>query len=139
MLDQVELRAFCCKHSDLQEKSSILPPEDSVAALGCEVSDATGFPVRLPVNSEQSLKIDCRNGSNIGIASDSSPDKLSHNEPEDGGLSDCRLTAQDMLGCDAEQQLCNAGTVDGTSENANLYDTLNFALILKKVCCNPSI
>ena len=49
------------------------------------------------------------------------------------------LTAQDMLGCDAEQQLCNAGTVGGTSENANLYDTLNFAIVLKKVCCPTSI
>ncbi|TKY74324.1 Jade-1 protein [Spatholobus suberectus] len=111
--DNVELRAFCLKHSDLPEK----------------FSEANGLPVTLPVSGEHNLK-DCRNG---GLASDSSLDKLNHNdEPPDGGLSDCRLSVHDMLGCGAVPQQ-NVGVVGRANENVDASDPLSFALVLKKL------
>lgn len=131
MLCQVELRAFCLKHSDLPENRSILPLKGSIAGTN-DISEANGFPVALPVSGEQSLK-DCRNG---GLASDSSPDKLNHNdEPPDGGLSGCRISAHDdMLGCGAVPQQ-NVGVVGRANENIDASDSLSFALVLKKVFC----
>ena len=111
MLCKVELRAFCLKHSDLQDNRSILPSGDSIP-IGSELSEANG----LPVNSERKLKIGCGNG---GVMSDSSPDNLNHN---------------DMLGCGAVQQH-NVGVVGGTNENGDASDSLSFALVLKKVFC----
>jgi len=135
MLCQVELRAFCLKHSDLPENRSILPLKGSIAGTN-DISEANGFPVALPVSGEQSLK-DCRNG---GLASDSSPDKLNHNdELPDGGLSDCRLSAHDdMLGCGAVPQQ-DVGVVGRANENVDASDSLSFALVLKKVFCIISI
>ncbi|RDY04519.1 hypothetical protein CR513_11762 [Mucuna pruriens] len=126
--DNVELRAFCLKHSDLSENRSILPLEDSIAVKN-EFSEANGLPVTLGVSDEHNLK-DCRNG---GLASDSSPDKLNHyDEPPDGGLSDCRLSAHDMLGCGAVPQQ-NVGVVGRANENVDASDSLGFALVLKKL------
>ncbi|RZC06864.1 uncharacterized protein LOC114415367 isoform X2 [Glycine soja] len=127
--NNVELRAFCLKHSDLPENRSILPLKGSIAGTN-DISEANGFPVALPVSGEQSLK-DCRNG---GLASDSSPDKLNHNdELPDGGLSDCRLSAHDdMLGCGAVPQQ-DVGVVGRANENVDASDSLSFALVLKKL------
>ncbi|CAL0319377.1 unnamed protein product [Lupinus luteus] len=120
--DDIELRAFCLKHSDLQENRIISPSGDSVA-IG-ELSEANGPPV----NSEHNLKVGIQNG----VVSDSSPDMLNHNEPQDGGLSDCRLSAHDLLGCGAREQH-DVGVVGGTNENVDASESLSFALILKKL------
>ncbi|XP_015934618.1 uncharacterized protein LOC107460745 [Arachis duranensis] len=61
--DNVELRAFCLKHSDLQDNRGILPLGDSLS-IGNTFFEANG----LPVNSEHKLKIGC-----------GSPNKLNHN------------------------------------------------------------
>ncbi|OIW04477.1 hypothetical protein TanjilG_01650 [Lupinus angustifolius] len=116
-------------HSDFQEKSSILLSGDSVAT-GSEFSDASVLQVSFPVNNENNLKSGCRNRDNTGAISDGSPDKLNHNEPEDG-IS--RLNAHKVLGCDAEQQLYNIGMVGRTNENASASDTLKYALVWKKL------
>lgn len=130
MLFQVELRAFCLKHSDLLEHRSILPLEGSIAVRK-EFSEAND----LSVSEEHNLK-DCRNG---GLAPDSSLDKLNHSdEPPDGGLSDCKLSAPDMFGNGAVPQQ-NVGVVGRANENADASDSLSFALILKKVFCIISI
>ncbi|GAU36754.1 hypothetical protein TSUD_318530 [Trifolium subterraneum] len=76
---QIELRAFCSKHSDLQENRNILPLGGSIA-VGSEIPEANVLPVTFPVKSEHNLKIGCSNG---GLESDSNRDKLNHN---DGGL-----------------------------------------------------
>ncbi|XP_061350490.1 uncharacterized protein LOC133295665 isoform X2 [Gastrolobium bilobum] len=123
--DNVELRAFCLKHSDLQEKRSMLPLGGSNA-----VSEANGLPVTLPVNSEHDIKIGCGNG---GLASVNSEDILDHNdEPPDEGFSDCSLIAHDISGCDAMPQH-NVGVVGRTGENVDASDSLSFALVLKKL------
>ncbi|KAK7351150.1 hypothetical protein VNO77_10384 [Canavalia gladiata] len=126
--DNVELRAFCLKHSDLQENLSILPPGASIA-VNSEFSEANPLPVTLPVSNEHNLK-DCRNG---GLASDSSLGKLNYNnEPPDRELSDCRLSAHDMLECGVRPQH-NIGPVGRANENVDGSDSLSFALVLKKL------
>ncbi|KAK7311584.1 hypothetical protein RJT34_09826 [Clitoria ternatea] len=126
--DNVELRAFCWKHSDLQENRSMLPLGGSIAVN--EFSEANGHPVTLPMSSEHNLK-DSRDG---GLASDSSPDKSNHNEEsQDGGLSDSRLSAHDDISeCDAMPQ-DNTGAVGRVDENIDAPDSLSFALVLKKL------
>jgi len=127
MLCQVELRAFCLKHSDLPESKSILPQEAFIEVRN-EFSEASDLPVTLPVSGEHNLR-DCRNG---GLVSDSNPDKLNHNdEPPDGGLPDCRLSDH-MLGCVAVPQQ-NVEVVERENENADGSDSNSFALVLKKV------
>ncbi|KAF7816909.1 Protein Jade-1 isoform A [Senna tora] len=120
---EIELRAFCSKHSELQENSSILPSGGSVA-FGSEFSVANSLPVTLPADRQHDLKFGCTNGDNIGIASDGSPDKLSHSESLDAGSSDCRLSVCDTLEC---------GSLPQTDENVNSSDSLGFALVLKKL------
>lgn len=137
MYDQVELRAFCSKHSDLQEDSSILPSGGSVA-FGSEFSVANSPPATLPAGGEHNSKIGCRNGDSIGIVSDASPDKLRHNNPQDGELSDRRLSACDMLECGSSPQLNNSGVLGRADDNVNASDSLGFALVLKKVFWNTS-
>ncbi|CAJ1974169.1 unnamed protein product [Sphenostylis stenocarpa] len=123
----VELRAFCLKHSDLPENRSVLPQEGSIEVRN-ELSEANSLPVTLPVSGEHNLR-DCRNG---GLASDSNPDKLNHNdEPLDGVLPDCRLSAH-MLGCGATPQQ-NIEVVGRVTENVDASDSLSFALVLKKL------
>jgi len=127
VLCQVELRAFCLKHSDLPESRNILPQEGFIEVRN-EFSEANDLPVTLPVSSEHNLR-DCRNGV---LVSDSNPDKLNHNdEPPDGGLPDCRLSAH-TLGCGAVPQQ-NVEVVGRGNENVDVSDSLSFALVLKKV------
>ncbi|MED6131358.1 hypothetical protein PIB30_008948 [Stylosanthes scabra] len=114
--DNIELRAFCLKHSDSQDNRGILPLGDSLA-IGNTFLEANG----LPVNSEHKLKIGC-----------GSPNKLNHNGLQDVGLSDCRLIASDLSGCGAVQQH-NVGMVGKTNENGVASDSLSFALVLKKL------
>ncbi|XP_058754200.1 uncharacterized protein LOC131627372 isoform X2 [Vicia villosa] len=127
--DNIELRAFCLKHSDLQEKRNILPLGGSIA-VGNEFPKANDLPVTLPVKSEHKVKIGCSNG---GLESDTNPDMLNHNdEPPDGGLSVCTVSAQNMLGCGAAPPH-NIGVEGRTNENVNASDSPSFALVLKKL------
>ncbi|CAL5202912.1 unnamed protein product [Lathyrus oleraceus] len=127
--DNIELRAFCLKHSDLQENRSILPLGGSIA-VGNEFPKANDLPVTLPVKSEHHVKIGCSNG---GLESDTNPDTLNHNDqPPDGGLSVCTVSAQNMLGCGAAPPH-NIGVEGRTNENVNASDSPSFALVLKKL------
>lgn len=130
ILCQIELRAFCLKHSDLQGSRNILPLGGSIA-VGSEFSEANDLPVTLPVKSEHNVKIGCSNGG--GLESDSNPDKLNHNdEPPEGGLSVCRINAHNMLGCGAAPPH-NIGGAVRTIDNVDASDSPSFALVLKKV------
>ncbi|KAI4337757.1 hypothetical protein L6164_016134 [Bauhinia variegata] len=132
--DNVELRAFCSKHSELQENNHILSPGGSVA-VGILSSAADGLPVASSVDRTHNFKIVCKNGDNFRIHmvdSDSCPDKLSHSEPQEIGSSDGRLNSSDMSESGV-QQLSNTGVVGRTNEDVNASDSLSFALVLKKL------
>ncbi|XP_028775037.1 uncharacterized protein LOC114731945 isoform X2 [Neltuma alba] len=126
--ENIELRAFCSKHSDIQENSTMLPSGGSVA-FGSDLSSADS----LPAGTQQNLKIGCQNGDGTGIVSDGSPDKLSHSEPPDEILSDCQLNAHETSECSGLPQLNNTAVVGRTDEIANASDSLGFALVLKKL------
>ncbi|CAI8597455.1 unnamed protein product [Vicia faba] len=126
--DNIELRAFCLKHSDLQENRSILPLGGSIA-VGNEFPEANNLPVTLPVKSEHNVKSGCRNG---GLESDTNPNVLNHNEPPDGGLSVCTDSARNMLGCGAVPPH-NIEVAGRTNGNVNASDSPSFALVLKKL------
>lgn len=99
-------------------------------AVGNEFPKANDLPVTLPVKSEHNVKIGCSNG---GLESDTNPDTLNHNDqPPDGGLSVCTVSAQNMLGCGAAPPH-NIGVEGRTNENVNASDSPSFALVLKKV------
>lgn len=112
---QVELRAFCLKHSNLQEDRSILPLGGRSIAAGGDFSEANDLPVSLPVSSEHNVKIVCDNG---GLVSNSIPDKLNHNgvPPDDGAFPQHDI-----------------GVTGKTNEHVDGSDSLSFVLVLKKV------
>lgn len=123
--DNIELRAFCSKHSDLQEKRSILPLGGCIPA-GSEFPEAND----LPVKSEHSIKIGCSNGV---LESDSNSDKLNHNdEPLNGGLPVSTISAQNMLVCGAAQPH-NIGVAGRTNEKVDGSNSPSFALVLRKL------
>lgn len=131
ILCQIELRAFCSKHSDLQENRSILPLGGSIP-VGSEFPEANGLPVTSPVKSEHNIKIGCSNGA---LESDSNSDKLNHNdEPPNGGLSVGTISAQNMLVCGAAQPH-NIGAAGRTNEKLDASNSPSFALVLRKVFC----
>ena len=126
------MRAFCSKHSDLQENRSILPLGGSIP-VGSEFPEANDLPVTLPVKSEHSIKIGCSNGA---LESDSNSDKLNHNdEPPNGGLSVGTISAQNMLVCGGAAQQHNIGVTGRTNEKVDASNSPGFALVLRKVLC----
>lgn len=120
--DNIELRAFCSKHS------AILHSGGSVG-FGSDLSSADS----LPAGRHYNLKIGCQNGGNVGIVCDGSPDKLSHSEPPDEVLSDCQLHAHETSECSSLPQLNDTAVVGRSDEIANAPDSLGFALVLKKL------
>ncbi|MED6155862.1 hypothetical protein PIB30_009335 [Stylosanthes scabra] len=66
IFENIELRAFCLKHSNSQDNRGILPFGDSLA-MGNNFLEANG----LPVNSEHKLKIGCGKTNENAFASDS--------------------------------------------------------------------
>lgn len=131
ILCQIELRAFCSKHSNLQENRSILPLRGSIP-VGSEFPEANDLPVTLPVKSEQSIKVGCSNGA---LESDSNSDKLKHNdEPPSGGLSVGTISAQNMLVCGSAQPH-NIGVAGRINEKVDASNSPSFALVLRKVFC----
>lgn len=122
MHDQIELRAFCSKHSEILENSTILPSGGSVAFRG-DLSSADN----VLAGTRHNLKIGSNNGDNIGICSDAGPDKFSHSDSHDEMLLDSQLDG-----------LNTATSAGRTDEIDNASDSLGFALVLKKVFCIKS-
>lgn len=135
ILLQVELRAFCPKHSDVQSSSSTSRADDTLA-VGGDSNVANHLPVAVSLNKLHKSKIDCPNGENIAVHI-GTPDATS-NKPGDSGLQERGFSSSGfntgiMSDCGDAQQLINVGTLQGSAEDVSLSDSLNVALILKKV------
>ncbi|KAG7980878.1 hypothetical protein I3843_05G205300 [Carya illinoinensis] len=114
--DNVELRAFCLKHSDVPESSS-----NSHA---------------VSMNKSPKLKIDGRNGDNDAAhmgTPDNISDKSGDSEVQQIECSNFGVNAKIMLECGDAQQLFNVGELERSNEDVNLYGSLDVALILKKL------
>uniref|UniRef100_A0A2N9FXG7 PHD-type domain-containing protein n=1 Tax=Fagus sylvatica TaxID=28930 RepID=A0A2N9FXG7_FAGSY len=132
--DNVELRAFCSKHSDVQDSSSTSRVDDPTVAVGGDSNVANHLPVAVSMNKPHKLKIDCRNGDNIDVhlGTPDASDKSGDSELQEIGFSS-KLNTGIMSDCGDAQQLINVGTLERSSEDVNLSDSLNVALILKKL------
>lgn len=132
--DNVELRAFCSKHSDVQGLNRSLQAGDH-CTVGSDSSFANHVPGVLSMNKSQKLKLGLKNRDRIAVhkgTPDNSSDISGDTESPNVGLLDLRSNAVVASKCDGHQ------SVDGLmkrskSEDINLSDTLNLALILKKL------
>ncbi|KAG2709160.1 hypothetical protein I3760_05G225800 [Carya illinoinensis] len=114
--DNVELRAFCSKHSDVPESS--------------RSSHAVSM------NKSPKLKIDGRNGDNDAAhmgTPDNISDKSGESEVQQIECSNFGVNAKIMLECGDAQQLFNVGELERSNEDVNLYGSLDVAMILKKL------
>ncbi|XVF36831.1 hypothetical protein REPUB_Repub19eG0092300 [Reevesia pubescens] len=101
--DNIELRVFCSKHSEIHDNSSSPQLGELYAAV--DIEDA-----------------------------DDNSDKSGDGELQEIGLSDTRLNAQVASECGDVQQLVDVGLLDRSNgDDHNPSDSLNFALILKKL------
>lgn len=133
---QVELRAFCLKHSDVPESSSNSHAGDPSFAVGGDSIVANHLPVAVSMNKSPKLKIDGRNGDNDAAhmgTPDNISDKSGDSEVQQIECSNFGVNAKIMLECGDAQQLFNVGELERSNEDVNLYGSLDVALILKKV------
>lgn len=132
--DNLELRAFCLKHSEVQDVSSTQQLGDFSAAVG---SNTSSHPPVTSVNKPQKLKIGLRNGDKIAVhmeTPDNNSNKLSDGEFQETGLPNTRSKAELMSGCADAQQLIGMRMLETiNSEGVNPSDSINLALILKKL------
>ncbi|CAK9327729.1 unnamed protein product [Citrullus colocynthis] len=121
--DNVELRAFCSKHSESRDRSSAQDPSEAVNSSSYVVNH---LPVTLSINRPQKL-VGRRNIDSLLLcpeASDTNSGKLDDGELEDIGSADPSLNAA----CVDTQK----STVQGV-EDVNPLDSLKFASIMKKL------
>lgn len=119
---QVELRAFCSKHSASRDKSSVQDPSEAINSSSYVVNH---LPVTLSINRPQKL-VGRRNIDSLLLckeASDTNSGKLDDGELEDTGSADPNSNAA----CVDSQK----STVQGV-EDLNPLDSLKFASIMKK-------
>ncbi|XP_022141727.1 uncharacterized protein LOC111012014 isoform X3 [Momordica charantia] len=124
--DNVELRAFCSKHSETRDFRSSGQVQDTSEAVNCNSYVVNHLPVTLSVNRPQKL-VGRRNIDNLLLckeASDTNSGKLGDGELEDIGSTDLSLNA-DSVGT-------HKSTIQGV-EDVNPLDSLKFASIMKKL------
>ncbi|XP_057490593.1 uncharacterized protein LOC130776403 isoform X2 [Actinidia eriantha] len=135
--DEVELRAFCSKHSGVQNGSSTQQSGDVSVAIGSD-SFVTMHQLETPtVNKPHKLKIGRKNGDRtVHIETTDNNINTLGNCVMDEGLSDTRSNSRFRSGCGDTQKPINKGTLDrSTNDDANASDSLDITLILKKDNC----
>ncbi|GLT41377.1 hypothetical protein SLA2020_154450 [Shorea laevis] len=133
--DNVELRAFCLKHSDVQDQSRSQQLGDPCVP-GSDSSFANHLPGVLPMNKTQKLKLGLKNGDRIAMhieTPDNSSGRSGDTESWNGELLDTIANAGVAPECDAHQ-LIDVGLMKRSkTEDINLSDSQNLALILKLI------
>lgn len=136
VLLQVELRAFCSKHSDVLESSISSHTGDLSLAVGGDSNVANHLPVAVAMNKSPKLMIDGQNGDNDAAhmgTPDTISDKSGVSEVQQIECSNFGVNAKIMSECGDQQQPINVGELEWSSEDVNLYASLDVALLLKKV------
>ncbi|KAK9270103.1 hypothetical protein L1049_025677 [Liquidambar formosana] len=132
--NNVELRAFCSKHSEVSstQQLGVLP-----VAAGSNSYVTKHLPATLSVNKPHKLKIAHKNGDKIAVnieTTDTNSDKSGDSELRDIGLLDSGSNANLKSECGDAQQLINVETLEMNNiQDVTSSDSLNFALILKKL------
>ncbi|KAJ4701226.1 putative Phd finger protein [Melia azedarach] len=134
--DNVELRAFCSKHSDIHDNSTPRTG-DPCLAIGNDPPVSSNAQGTLSMNKLHKLKISHKNGEKIAVHMESScADSDRSCDSEETVLSDSRSNgvAVRMPECGKAQQFTNIGMLDKSeNEDVNPCDSINFILILKKL------
>ncbi|XP_022768248.1 uncharacterized protein LOC111312338 [Durio zibethinus] len=133
--DNIELRAFCSKHSEIHHNSSSSQLLQFCAA-GCD-SSITNKLSPTSMDKSQNLKIGLKNGDKIAVdieALDDNSDKSGDGELQAIGLSDTRLNARVASERCGTEQLVDVGLLERSNGNDhNPSDSFNFTVILKKL------
>ncbi|XP_024020764.1 uncharacterized protein LOC21398060 isoform X2 [Morus notabilis] len=121
--DNVELRAFCSKHSEALDNNNTSQSGDTSV-----VADSNSDSIdHLPEKSN----VGCRNGDSTAVHSevpDSNSDRSCDNESQETGFTGSKLNARLVAGCNDAQPL-----TEKSSEDFNNLESTNYALILKKL------
>ncbi|XVE60397.1 hypothetical protein DITRI_Ditri05aG0125400 [Diplodiscus trichospermus] len=134
--DSIELRAFCSKHSDIHDNSSS-PQLGELCAAGTDSSTNNQLSPA-SMDTIRNLKIGLKNGDKIAAhieAPDDNSDKSSDGELQEIGLSgiDTRSNTRVASECGDRKQLVDAGLLERINGDDHNSDSLDFALILKKL------
>ncbi|XP_039023104.1 uncharacterized protein LOC120155675 [Hibiscus syriacus] len=123
--DNIELQAFCSRHSEIHDNSSS-PSHGELCASGTDSS----------IDNPRNLKISLSNGDSIAVdieSPDDNSDKSGDGEWQDEGLSDTRSSPRVASECGETQQLGDTGLEKSNDDEHNPSNSLNFAMILKKL------
>ncbi|XP_057987013.1 uncharacterized protein LOC110647110 isoform X2 [Hevea brasiliensis] len=127
--ENVELRAFCSKHSEFHDGRGNPQLGDPIIAMRSDSSTANCVPSKQLTDKQHKLKI----GHNVE-APDSISDKSADSESQEIELSDSRLNDVVISECADGDQIFNMGMSERSdNEDAKLSDSLNLARILKKL------
>ncbi|KAL6962090.1 hypothetical protein U1Q18_037045 [Sarracenia purpurea var. burkii] len=122
--DDVELRAFCSKHSEVQNGSSIQQSVDTSISIGSDSCVTKHQLETPPVNKPHKLKLGRKNGDKITV----------HIETTDPNISKLESDSRSQSGRGDTQQPASTETFGrSTTDDVNTSDSLDFAMILKKL------
>ncbi|XVE55411.1 hypothetical protein DITRI_Ditri03aG0156500 [Diplodiscus trichospermus] len=132
--DNIELRAFCSKHSDINDNSSSQQLGE-LCAVGGD-SSITNQHSLTSMDKSQNIKIGLKNGDKIAVHMDAADnsDKSGNGELQEIALSDTRLNARFASECGGTQQLVDVGLLERSNDDDHSpSESLNFPLILKNL------
>ncbi|MBA0551202.1 hypothetical protein Golob_022097, partial [Gossypium lobatum] len=129
---QIELRAFCSKHSEIHDNSSS-PQHGELCASGTDSSITNQLSLQSMDNSQNS-KISQSNGDKIAVGIEGLDDKSGDGELQEIDVSGTRSNAQVAPECGEAQHLVDVGLLEKTNDDEHSpFNSLNFAMILKKL------
>lgn len=133
--DNVELRAFCPKHSEVPDIRNIQLVDPPVSTDG-NSNVSNHLPVALSESKLNKLRVGRRNGDKIAVAIEA-PDIISEKsgdcESQEIAFPSSRLNARLQSDCSDAQPIIGAGSFERSSEDVNASGSHNFSLILKKL------
>ncbi|KAL7246379.1 hypothetical protein ACSBR2_001480 [Camellia fascicularis] len=136
--DDVELRAFCSKHSEVHNGSSTQQSGNLSIASGSDSYITNHQPVAPTANKPHKFKIGRKNGDKITVhieTTDTNINKLGNSVLHVEGLSDTRLNSKLKSECGNTQEPASTETLDKSTNEEGLSDTrLNSKL--KSECGN---
>ncbi|XP_060198145.1 uncharacterized protein LOC132627076 isoform X1 [Lycium barbarum] len=130
--DDVELRAFCVKHSDLQINSSSQQGRGTAVDISC-VTGNSQLAASVTAKPHK-LKLGLRNGDKTVLHTDNSIsglDKLNGDALHQDGLLEKGLSVKRQTECGVSQQPVDWGFCE--NKDGDVADPVNFTLILKKL------
>ncbi|GMH00292.1 hypothetical protein Nepgr_002131 [Nepenthes gracilis] len=135
--DDVELRAFCRRHSEGSNGCNALQRGESHFPHGNNSSASQDSLVTLPVNKPNHFKLGHDNGDNIELhvdATNVNSDRLEDAEPQETRLQDVHSNMKDKPAYGVLGDFVDVETiVQSTTEDVSASESINLALVLRKI------